>query len=161
MTRKFSPSARQKYLSHIQVSVICPYYYQRSCNRNETTVATVDKTPFVSGIVGCYQRANPENDWHYVQITWDENADSFTWENRAKSSWSLTLIPVGGGWNTTHLAVGPENPYFNYGHKFAGLEWKGVPGASELSAIRGPWHEAYQRTACPGKYHTPHHVDVM
>ena len=96
-----------------------------------------------------------------MQITWDENADSFTWENRAKSSWSLTLIPVGGGWNTTHLAVGPENPYFNYGHKVAGLEWKGMPGASELSAIRGPWHEAYQRTACPGKYHTSHHVDVI
>ena len=123
-------------------------------------MATVDKTSFVSGIIGCYQRANPDNDWHHVQITWDEDADTFTWENRAKQNWSLTLIPLGGGWNTTNVAVGPENPYTN-AHKFAGLEWQGVPGASELSAIRGPSNEAYQRTACPGKYHTPQRPDIF
>ena len=117
------------------------------------TVASVDKTSLISGIIGCYQRPNPTNDWQYVQITWNENAGTFTWENRAKIIWSLALIPLGDDWNTTHLAAGPENPYFNDGHKFAGLKWKGVPGNSELSAINGPWNEAYLRKTCSGKYH--------
>ena len=108
-----------------------------------------DTTSFTSVVIGCYETAHPSNDWHYVQITWNENAGTFTWKNRAGATWSLTLIPMGDEWNTTNLAVGPECPYYNSGHKFAGLEWKGIPGASEISTVRGPWNEPYQRKACP------------
>ena len=59
------------------------------------------------------------------------------------------MIPMGGGWNTTHLAVGPDCLYFNDGHEFAGLEWQGESGASVLSTISGPHSELYQREACP------------
>ena len=85
-----------------------------------------------------------------MQITWDENAGSFTWLNRAGVSWSLSAIPMGDdAWSTENLAVGPDCPYFNSGHTFAGLEWQGEPGASELSTISGPHSELYQREACP------------
>ena len=121
------------------------------------TPTVLVSSSLTSGIIGCYERANPINPWHYVQITGDKNARNLTWENREGVTWILTLIPKGDGWNTTNLAVGPDCPYFNHvpnPHKFAGLEWKGMPGASVLSAIRGPGNEAYQRKACPqGKYH--------
>ena len=115
-------------------------------------IDTFSDTPsFTDGVIGCYERPTPSNDWHYVQITKSKNTDTFTWENRAGKTWSLLLIPgADDGWNTTNLAVGEDCPYFVSGHKFAGLEWKGQPGASELSAIRGPGNELYQRKNCTG-----------
>lgn len=128
-------------------------YAYWNCCRKPADKASFMKSSFISGVIGCYQLPNPTNDWSYVEITWNENAGSFTWENRAKKKWSLTLIPIGTDWDTTNLAVGSENPNFNEGYKFAGLEWKGVPGKSELSAIKGPWNVAYLRKTCQGIKH--------
>ena len=103
----------------------------------------------LSGIVGCYERPKPTNSWHSVKITWDEIHGTFKWENHAGVTWSLALIPYGDGWNTNKLAVGPECPYFNNGHEFAGLVWSGHPGDSKLLSIIGPGNEAYLGKECP------------
>ena len=110
------------------------------------------------GIAGCYQ-IDPSlystekqnlNDWHFVQISWDDTTGTFTWLNNAGVSWALTPIPSGDRWDTTNLAVGPDCPYyysFYYPYKFASLEWEGMPGRSTVLAIKGPGGEPYLRKA--------------
>ena len=81
-----------------------------------------------------------------MRITWNSATDTFTWRNRAGVSWSLTPVPKGeDDWDTTKLKVGPECPYFKDGHESAAVEWEGDPGYSAVSAIKGPWKEAYLR----------------
>ena len=104
---------------------------------------------FTSGVSGCYEKANPGNDWHHVQISWNEAEGAFTWTNRAGTSWSMTMILDGSGWSTANLAVGPDCPYFGDGYEFAALEWQGDPSASELSTIGGPSSDLYHRVTCP------------
>ena len=69
----------------------------------------------------------PKNsdDWYYVKITWNAGSNTFTWQNRAGLSWTLTPLVGGGGWDTAKLAVGNENPYYNDGYTFAAIEWVG------------------------------------
>ena len=70
-----------------------------------------------------YPSEQDRNDWHHVEINW--NHGSFTWENRAGISWTLTPIrqPIGGDWDYTKLQVGSDNIYYNEGYHFATLEW--------------------------------------
>ena len=87
-----------------------------------------------------------QNDWHFVRITWNAATDTFTWRNRAGAKWGLTPIPKGeDDWVTDRLEVGPECPYYNSTrpHRYAGVEWEGEAGFSEVSRILGPWEEAY------------------
>ena len=99
-------------------------------------------TAFASGISGCYKKANSDDDSHFIQISWDENENTFTWANRAGTRWSLKLVDLE---DTTKLAVQDDCPFYNSGHKFAGLEWQGIPGKSQLSTISGPDSEVFQR----------------
>ena len=109
----------------------------------------------ISGIIGCYQidsviyGPEKQNDWHLVNITWNMATSAFTWKNKAGSSWTLTQIFINSEkLDTTKLAVGPDCPYYYFGYRFADLEWKGVPGSSDVSTINGPWEEPYQRRPC-------------
>ena len=107
---------------------------------------------FIDSVEGCYGEkeyigTKNENEWHYVRITWDEDAEKFMWKNRANIAW--TLKPVWGEWewSTTKLAVGEDCPYFEDGHHEAALEYKD----NKINIIRGPYNEAYTKdaNACP------------
>ena len=82
----------------------------------------------IAGVEGYYEISHDlhptdRSDWHHVEINWDHDKGSFTWENRAGVSWTLTPIHGVGGWDTTKLAVGSDCTYYNEGHHFATLEW--------------------------------------
>ena len=50
---------------------------------------------FIAGVVGCYRIDGSlippalQNEWHFVEIIWDDEAQSFRWQNRAGVSWQL------------------------------------------------------------------------
>ena len=103
----------------------------------------------ISGITGCYQidselyAPENQNDYHFVNITWNTATSAFTWKTRIGVSWTLTQIFIDGELDSTKLAVGSDCPYYQHGYKFATLEWKGVPGSSDVSTIMGPGEEPF------------------
>ena len=108
---------------------------------------------FIKSVEGCYGEESYigteyENGWHYVRITWDEDAEQFTWRNRAGIEWTLKPVEDDHGqWSTTKLAVGEDCPYYEDGHKEAALEYKD----NKIYAIRGPNGKPYTKkaTSCP------------
>ena len=86
---------------------------------------------FVDGIAGFYEidhdlhpGDHQHNDWYSVEIIWNQAKGSFTWQNRAGVTWTLTpLMGSSGDWDETKLAVGNDCPYRNDGHDFAMIEW--------------------------------------
>ena len=50
-----------------------------------------------------------------------------------------------GAWDTAKLKLGPDCPYFENGHEFVAVEWRGEPGDSVVSSIKGGWEVAYLR----------------
>ena len=85
---------------------------------------------FVHGISGFFEidhdlyAPGQQNDWHGVEIIWNQNKGAFTWQNRAGVTWTLTpLMGEGGSWDETKLLVGNECPYRYEGHEFAKIEW--------------------------------------
>ena len=83
----------------------------------------------IAGITGYYEidhalyPKEQDSDWHHVEINWNHDSKSFTWENRAGISWTLTPIHGVGGWDTSKLAVGSDCVYYTEGHHFATMEW--------------------------------------
>ena len=92
-----------------------------------------NKEELIQGIIGYYEidrsiclkgKFNSE-DWYFVKITWNAGSNTFTWQNKAGVSWTLTPIVGCGGWEETKLAVGNDNPYFSDGYHTAAVEWVG------------------------------------
>ena len=89
--------------------------------RNEETV--------VPGIIGYYQidlKVAPvgrDTNWDQVEVTWNAANQAFTWTNLAGVSWTLIPISGSGGWDTSHLSVSNDNPYFGDGYTEACIEW--------------------------------------
>ena len=83
----------------------------------------------VPGIIGWYQidlsqaPKNRDTSWDNVQITWNAATNAFTWANQAGVSWTLKPISGKGGWDTTQLTVGNDNPYYQDGYTTAKIEW--------------------------------------
>ena len=83
----------------------------------------------VPGIIGWYQidlsvaPKNRDTSWDTVQITWNAATNAFTWANKAGVSWTLKPISGKGGWDTTQLTVGNDNPYYQDGYTTAKIEW--------------------------------------
>ena len=83
----------------------------------------------VPGIIGWYKidlsiaPKNRDPAWDRVEITWKADTNSFTWSNQAGVSWTLKPISGKGGWDTTQLTVGNDNPYFTDGYTTAKIEW--------------------------------------
>ena len=82
----------------------------------------------IAGVEGVYEISHDlyptgRNDWHHVEIIFDHDKGSFTWENLAGVRWTLSPIQGFGGWDTSKLSVGSDNPYFNEGYTFASIEW--------------------------------------
>ena len=83
----------------------------------------------IPGIMGYYEidrsiaSEDRDTNWDVVQVTWNAGSNTFTWTNLAGVSWSLSPISGSGGWDTTQLTVGNENPYFNDGYTSAKIEW--------------------------------------
>ena len=92
---------------------------------------TMSEDTLISGVTGYYEidhalyPLEQDQDWHHVEINWNHDRGSFTWENRAGVSWTLTPIHGVGGWDATKLAVGSDCAYYNEGHHFATVEWVG------------------------------------
>ena len=90
----------------------------------------------IPGVIGYYKidttRASQDRDtnWDFVEITWNAASQTFTWANLAGVSWTLTPISGSGGWDTTKLAVGNDNPYFTEGYTFATIEWVSSEGSN-------------------------------
>ena len=91
---------------------------------------SMSEDALITGVTGYYEidhtlypSEEQNGDWHHVEINWNHDKGSFTWENRAGVSWTLTPIHGVGGWDTTKLAVGSDCTYYNEGHHFATLEW--------------------------------------
>ena len=117
----------------------------------------------IAYVEGCYENklytGNAKSDSHIVKITWDENAEKFTWKNKAGVEWSLYPVKTieehdqwsveeHDQWNTTMLEVGVDCWYNNNtGYKEAKLEYEG----NTINIIRGPGNEPYTRddNACP------------
>merc|ERR1712241_441124 len=106
---------------------------------------------FVNGIAGFYEidhdlHPGQHNDWYHVEIIWNQAKGSFTWQNRAGVTWTLTpLMGSSGDWDETKLAVGNDCPYRNDGHEFARIEWGSLEGSTVVTTIWGPWNEPYLR----------------
>merc|ERR1712241_1566493 len=106
---------------------------------------------FVNGIAGFYEidhdlHPGQHNDWYHVEIIWNQAKGSFTWQNRAGVTWTLTpLMGSSGDWDETKLAVGNDCPYRNDGHEFAMIEWGSLEGSEVMTTIWGPWNEPYLR----------------
>ena len=94
-----------------------------------------NKKTLIHGLVGCYEidrsiclkgKFNSE-DWYFVKITWNAGSNTFTWQNRAGVSWTLTPLVCDecGGWDKTKLTVGNDNPYYGVGYKTTTVEWVG------------------------------------
>ena len=83
----------------------------------------------VDGVTGFYQidlsmaPSKRDRNWDAVQVTWSKDTNSFTWTNKAGVSWSLKPVSGMGGFDTTKLLVGNENPYFRDGYTSAKIEW--------------------------------------
>ena len=106
----------------------------------------------IAQVQGCYENklytGNANNDYHNVKITWDENAEKFTWKNKAGVKWSLypvKIVEEHGQWSTAKLEVGADCGYTGY--KEAKLEYEG----NTINIIHGPGNEPYTRddNACP------------
>ena len=89
-----------------------------------------DEEALITGISGFYEidhmlhASEQKSDWHSVEITWNHDKGTFTWQNSAGVTWTLTpMMGSSGSWDDTKLAVGNDCPYRNDGHEFAMLEW--------------------------------------
>merc|ERR1712241_552268 len=107
---------------------------------------------FVDGISGFFEidhdlhAPGQHDDWHGVEIIWNQNKGAFTWQNRAGVTWTLTpLMGSSGDWDESKLAVGNDCPYKNDGHEFAMIEWGSLEGSEVVTTIWGPWNEPYLR----------------
>ena len=67
--------------------------------------------------------ANRDRAWDVVEDTWSDATNTFIWTNMAGVSWSLSPMAGALGWDTTHLMLGNDNPYFTDGYTSAGIEW--------------------------------------
>merc|ERR1719331_3425628 len=105
----------------------------------------------IPGIMGYYEidrsiaSEDRDTNWDVVQVTWNAGSNTFTWTNLAGVSWSLSPISGSGGWDTTQLTVGNENPYFNDGYTSAKIEWGTEEGSQVVTTIKGPWGWPYLR----------------
>ena len=85
----------------------------------------------IHGIIGYYEIDRSiclkgkfnSDDWYFVKITWNAGSNTFTWQNKAGVSWTLTPMVGCGGWDKTKLAVGKDNPYWSDGYITAAIEW--------------------------------------
>ena len=79
-----------------------------------------------------------KNDWHYVNISWDDETEEFTWSNRAGVEWTLreTDFP-------NMLEVGEDCPYYGSGHTTASLVFN---EDGSVKSIAGPWNEIYLKS---------------
>ena len=83
----------------------------------------------ISGVVGYYEidtsmaPATRDRAWDSVEVTWSRATNTFTWTNKAGVSWSMTPVSGSGGWDTTQLKLGNDNPYFMDGYTSARMEW--------------------------------------
>ena len=90
----------------------------------------------IGGIMGyyeidrsiCLQGQDVSDDWNFVEIDYSSATNTFTWTNRAGVSWTMSPISGSGGWDTTQLTVGNDNPYFMDGYTSAGIEWVSSEG---------------------------------
>ena len=110
-------------------------YYVVTSSSDFTRVSRSGKNKeiIIQGIMGYYEidrstclwGQHNSDDWYFVEITWNVGSNTFTWQNKAGVSWTLTPIGGSGGWDITKLALGNDNPYFNDGYTTAVLEWVG------------------------------------
>ena len=86
-------------------------------------------------VIGTYENhlydKGGKNNWHFVTITYNQTASTYTWRNRANVQW--TLYPTE---NENLLTVGKDCPYYKNGHTSAKIDIKG---------IYGPWNKLYTR----------------
>ena len=78
----------------------------------------------------CLQGQDISDDWNFVKITHNAATNTFTWANMAGVSWTMSPISGSGGWDTTQLTVGNDNPYFMDGYTSARIEWVSSEGIS-------------------------------
>ena len=90
---------------------------------------SMSEEALISGVTGYYEidhslyPLEQDSDWHHVEINWNQDKGSFTWENRAGVSWTLAPIQGIAGWETTKFEVGSDCVYYDEGHHFATVEW--------------------------------------
>ena len=85
----------------------------------------------IRGVIGyyeidrsiCLRGQDISDDWNFVKITHNAATNTFTWANMAGVSWTMSPISGSGGWDTTQLTVGNDNPYFMDGYTSARMEW--------------------------------------
>ena len=103
-----------------------------NCAKYEIFIYVLGVNPWV---IGTYENhlydKKGKNNWHYVTITYNQKASTYTWRNRANVQW--TLYPTE---NENLLTVGKDCPYYKNGHTSAKIDSKG---------IYGPWNELYTR----------------
>ena len=79
-----------------------------------------------------------------MKITWDKDAEKFTWKNCANVEWTMKPVQESGQWSTTKLAV---NSTYYRDNKVAGLET--VKGKTIISWLDEPYTK--DADACPPK----------
>ena len=92
----------------------------------------------IRGVIGyyeidrsiCLRGQDISDDWNFVKIDYNVAANTFTWTNMAGVSWTMSPISGSGGWDTTQLTVGNDNPYFMDGYTSASIEWVSSEGIS-------------------------------
>ena len=89
----------------------------------------MNEQSLIEGVMGYYEidrsmaPANRDTNWDVVEVSWSGATNTFTWTNLAGVSWSMSPLSGPGGWDTTHLMLGNDNPYFGDGYTSANIEW--------------------------------------
>ena len=89
----------------------------------------MNEQSLIEGVMGYYEidhsmaPANRDTSWDVVEVSWSGATNTFTWTNMAGVSWSMSPLSGPGGWDTTHLMLGNDNPYFGDGYTSASIEW--------------------------------------
>ena len=100
----------------------------------------------IAQVQGCYENklytGNAKNDSHNVKITWDENAEKFTWMTKAGVAWTLYPVQENGQWSTTKLHV--DSPMYPK-YEEAGMET--LNGNSIIHWLNEPYTKDVN--ACP------------
>ena len=64
-----------------------------------------------------------KNNWHYVNVTYNEESNTYTWSNRAGRSWTMRSSK-----KYDELRVDPDCPYYASGYTKAKFTEEGIYG---------------------------------